>query len=298
MEYTSTPGARAAPSAIMREPSASAVSWAAVFAGAAIAAALSLALLAGGAGFGFLSMSPWGDEGASAVTLGVAAILWMMFTQIAAYGMGGYVAGRLRTRWVDVQRDEIYFRDTAHGLLVWAVSVVVSAVLLGSTLASLTGTAARVGASAVQGVASAATTAAANGEDQANPASEYFVDMMFRTEQPAPAADPQAARAEVARIVGQSAVAGDMTQEDRTYVARVVAAQTEMDQAAAQARVDEILTRAQQTADEAETAAREAADTTRKAAAAFALWAFASMLIGAFVAAWMAAVGGRSARAP
>src|SRR5690606_15394449 len=109
------------------EASSSAVSWAAVIAGAVIAAAVSRTLLAGGAGLGFVSMSPWAGDGASAATLGIAAIIWMIVTQIIAYGVGGYVAGRLRTRWVDVHSDEVYFRDTAHGFLVWALSALVSA---------------------------------------------------------------------------------------------------------------------------------------------------------------------------
>ncbi|MGE8590559.1 MAG: hypothetical protein ACN6OD_14390, partial [Alcaligenes sp.] len=93
-----------------RESAISGVSWAAVFAGAVIAAALSLALFEGGTGMGFLSVSPWGDEGMSAPAVGIGIIAWMLFTQIISYGIGGYVAGRLRTKWVDVHSDEIYFR--------------------------------------------------------------------------------------------------------------------------------------------------------------------------------------------
>ncbi|NMU92727.1 hypothetical protein HGQ98_24430, partial [Achromobacter ruhlandii] len=104
----------------VRESAVSAVSWAAVFAGAVIAAALSLALFAGGSGLGLLSVSPWSGEGLSAPAAGIGIVAWMLFTQIVAYGIGGYVAGRLRTKWVDAHLDEVYFRDTAHGFLVWA----------------------------------------------------------------------------------------------------------------------------------------------------------------------------------
>jgi hypothetical protein len=91
--------------------SASAVSWGAIFAGAAAAAALSLILLLLGTGLGLSSVSPWANEGVSATALSVSTILWLTFTQLAASAMGGYLAGRLRTKWVSVHGDEVYFRD-------------------------------------------------------------------------------------------------------------------------------------------------------------------------------------------
>jgi hypothetical protein len=100
----------------------SAVSWGAVFAGAAAAAALSLILLLLGTGLGLSSVSPWASEGIDASTFGVSSILWITFMQLAASAVGGYLAGRLRTKWAGVQTDEVYFRDTAHGLLAWAVA--------------------------------------------------------------------------------------------------------------------------------------------------------------------------------
>src|SRR5690242_19838439 len=95
--------------------STSAVSWGAILAGAAAAAALSLILLILGTGLGLASVSPWAHNSVSAETFGVATILWVTFTQLAAAGLGGYLAGRLRTKWVAVHSDEVYFRDTAHG---------------------------------------------------------------------------------------------------------------------------------------------------------------------------------------
>ena len=75
----------------------SAVSWSAIVASAA-AAALSLILLVPGTGLGFLSVSPWASAGVSATTIGIAAIMWVTVTQILASGMGGFIAGRLRTQ--------------------------------------------------------------------------------------------------------------------------------------------------------------------------------------------------------
>lgn len=277
-----------------RESAISAVSWAAVFAGAVIAAALSLALFAGGTGLGFLSISPWSGEGATAPAIGIGLIVWMLATQIVAYGIGGYVAGRLRTKWVDVHSDEVYFRDTAHGFLVWALSAVVSAVLLGASIATLASGVARAGASMAAGAGTAATAAAAaGGGDAMAQVQGYFSDALLRSERPDAVSDRNGAREEVGRIVAMSVARGSMTGEDRDYVVKVVAAQTGMDPAAAQRRVEQAVQNVKQAADDAKQKAKEAADQARKAAAAFALWGFASMLIGAFVASLAATWGGR-----
>ncbi|QKH33932.1 hypothetical protein FOC84_02870 [Achromobacter pestifer] len=277
-----------------RESAISAVSWAAVIAGAVIAAALSLALFAGGTGLGFLSVSPWSGEGASAPALGIGFIVWMLATQIVAYGIGGYVAGRLRTKWVDVHSDEVYFRDTAHGFLVWALSAVVSAVLLGASIATLASGVAKAGATVAAGAGSAATAAAvAGGGDGMAQMQGYFSDALLRSERPDASGDRNGAREEVGRIVAMSLARGSMTGEDRDYVVKVVAAQTGLEPAAAQRRVDQAVQNVKQAADDARQKAKEAADLARKAAAAFALWGFASMLIGAFVASLAATWGGR-----
>ncbi|CAB3701372.1 hypothetical protein [Achromobacter pestifer] len=277
------------------ESAISAVSWAAVFAGAVIAAALSLALFAGGTGLGFLSVSPWADEGMSAPAVGISIIAWMLFTQIVSYGIGGYVAGRLRTKWVDVHSDEVYFRDTAHGFLVWALSAVVSAALLGSAIATLASGAAKAGASVAAGAGAAVTATAAAGASGGgmDRATDYFTDTLLRSDRPDAGGDRNAARTEVGRIVAMSLARGDMTPEDRDYVVKVVAAQTGTEPAVAQRRVEQTIANAKKAAEDAKQKAKEAADKARKAAAAFALWGFASMLIGAFVASLAATWGGR-----
>jgi hypothetical protein len=121
------------------EANASGVSWAAVIAGAFVTAALSLTMLALGAGFGLLSTSPWSRGGISRSPLDAAAIIWMIVIQIVAAGIGGYLAGRLRTKWTAIHTDEVYFRDTAHGFLVWAVAVVITAAFLGSAASAMVG---------------------------------------------------------------------------------------------------------------------------------------------------------------
>src|SRR6202158_3872889 len=134
---------------VTNEASSSGVSWAAVIGGAAVAAATSLILLALGTGVGLSSISPWSNAGANASTVGKTAIVWLIATQIIASAMGGYLAGRLRTKWVNIHTDEVYFRDTAHGFLVWAVVLVITAAFLTSAAASLAGGAVQTGATAL-----------------------------------------------------------------------------------------------------------------------------------------------------
>lgn len=115
----------------------SAVSWGAIAAGAAAAASLSLILLILGVGLGLSSVSPWARNGVSATTFGVSTILWLTLTQLLASAMGGYLAGRLRTKWTEVHADEVYFRDTAHGFLAWAIASLSTAALLTSVIRSI-----------------------------------------------------------------------------------------------------------------------------------------------------------------
>src|ERR1035438_6184862 len=142
------PQSRFTETSVKNEAHSSGVSWAAVIAGAFVAAALSLILLALGTGLGLSSVSPWSNAGASASTVGKAAIVWLIVMQIIASAMGGYLAGRLRTKWANIHTDEVYFRDTAHGFLAWAVALVITAAFLASAATSMMGAAAQLSATA------------------------------------------------------------------------------------------------------------------------------------------------------
>src|SRR5450756_1218712 len=177
---------------------ASAVSWGAIVAGAAAAAALSLMLLMLGIGLGLSSVSPWVHDGVSATTFGISAILWVTFTKFVTSGMGGYLAGRLRTKWVAVHTDEVYFRDTAHGFLAWAVAALATAALLTSVIGSIVSGGVQAGAS-VAGSATTTAVAARAGDptaawsDMGRSGSDgrpmgYFVDSLFRKDMNAAAA--------------------------------------------------------------------------------------------------------------
>lgn len=282
-----------------------AVSWGAILAGAAGSAALALILLILGVGLGASTVSPWANQGVTATTFGVSTILWLTFTQLAASGVGGYLAGRLRSRWVSVHTDEVYFRDTAHGFLSWAVGVLVTAAVLTSAVTSIIGGGAQVAASVTGGVAQTAASAAgpamANRADSGGSGmSGYFVDSLFRkdasaatTTSPMTPDSGASANAEAARIIAASIGNGSMSPEDTRYLGQLVSQRTGMAQADAEKRVTDTFTRMQAKAKDAETAARDAADKARKASAYGALWLFVSLLIGAFVASLSATYGGR-----
>ena len=295
MSATTTTRAAGYPVGGNLESAVSAVSWGAVIAGAFVAAALSMALIAAGTALGFATSSPWRNDGASATTIGVGAIIWLIVVQIASAGLGGYVAGRLRTKWVDVHSGEVFFRDTAHGLLVWAVGAVIGAVLISSAATSVIGGAAKLAGGAVAGMVGSAATAVGAAAQNA-PSAEYLTDSLFRRDTPdaATASSPADARAEVGRILSTSLANGEMTPEDKTQVSRIVAQQAGIDQAAAEKRVNDMTEKAKATAAQAKQKAQEAADAARKAAAAAALWVFVSLLIGALSASYLATVGGRA----
>lgn len=306
IEHLAVAGSRGDPAATA---SRTAVSWGAIFAGAAAAAALSLILLLLGTGLGLSSVSPWATEGIDASTFGVSSILWITFMQLAASAMGGYIAGRLRTKWAAVHADEVYFRDTAHGFLAWAVATLGTAALLTSVIGTIVGGGIQAGASLASGAASAAVGgAAAAGSDTTEPgdadgAISYFVDSLFRADAETsgrrgltddqPPEQTAASLAEVTRIFANALRTGSMPDDDLRYVGQVVAQRTELTQQEAERRVRDVFARLQATLNEAEAAARAAADAAREASAFAALWLFVSLLSGAFIASWMATFGGR-----
>ena len=295
--------------------SASAVSWGAIVAGAAAAAALSLILLLLGVGLGLSSVSPWAYDGVSATTFGVSSILWVTFMSLAASAVGGYLAGRLRTKWVSVHTDEVYFRDTAHGFLAWAAATLATAALLTTTIGSVVGTGVQATAAVAGGVATTAAAGAAGAAggaatsqatDSARPSldpSAYFVDSLFRREvgatttgavvtMPTPQ-ESAASASEVARIFANAIRTGSLPADDQRYVGQLVAQRTGLAPADAEKRVGDTFARLQTKLREAEATAREAADKARKASAYAALWLFISLLAGAFVASLSATFGGR-----
>lgn len=269
------------------ESSVSSVSWGAIVAGALAACALSLFLFALGAGLGFSAASPWPGSGVSAKTAAIGTGLYLIVVAMLASTVGGYLAGRLRTRWVRLHTDEVYFRDTAHGLTSWALATLMTVSVLGASGLAVV-SAGTIGATAGLSQGAAMAASQPGGADP----NAYFVDMLFRTDaapsaqpgQPGqPGQDPAAARAEVGRIVGRTLTrGGELSAQDRAYVAKVVAARTGIPEAEADKRLTETMTQA-----------RAAADAARKAARNLSLWIAASLLIGAFAASFAAAEAGK-----
>ena len=263
-------------SAVAVEENRSAVSWAAIAAGGVATAALTLLLLAFGAGMGFSAISPWSGSGISAETFKVAAGIYLIVVAMLASTIGGYVAGRLRTKWVGAHNDEVAFRDTAHGFLAWAFAAVLGSALLGGAATYLVG-------GAAQGAAQGAVAPQSSGG-----ANEYFVDLLLR---PNPAGQSTSAsqgasdvtlRREVGRIFTRSLREQNLSAADRTYLVQLVSSRAGVDQAEADKRVADALNQAKIAADEA-----------RSAAAKTALWLTAAMLIGAFAASLAAIEGGQ-----
>jgi hypothetical protein len=252
----------------------SAVSWASIAAGAVVAAALSLALFALGAGLGLSSVSPWADSGVAASTFKNATGIYLVLVAVMSSAIGGYLAARLRTKWAGVNTNEVFFRDTAHGLITWAFATVLSASALGAAATHVVG-----------GVAAGAGAAAGQAVQNVDP-SRVFTDRLFRTDVAAPPASPAGAndaRAEATRLWTSSFNSnGELAPADRTYLARLIAAQTGMSQADAEKRVNDVIVEA-----------KAAADRARKGAAKLAFWLTASLLFGAFAATLAAVEGGQ-----
>jgi hypothetical protein len=269
---------------LTHDASTSAVSWPAITAGAFVAASISVLLVALGTGLGLASVSPWPNSGASATTFTAVTAIWLIVVQWIASGMGGYLTGRLRTKWVGTHTHEVFFRDTAHGFVTWAVATVIGAIVLAAAASSVVGAGLRTAAT----VASGAAQAAANSAQIGATMNSYDVDMLFRSPHPDANSSTTDARAETTRILAKGLTTGDVPATDRSYVAELVAARTRISQPDAQKRVDDVIAQLKV----AETKAREAADSARKAAAETSIFTALSMLIGAFIACAAAALGG------
>lgn len=296
------------------DDSVSGVSWPAIFAGATAAAALSYVLVILGFGLGLSSVSPWMNSGTSAKALGVATIVWLAFTQIAASGMGGYLAGRLRSKWAGVHDDEVYFRDTAHGFLSWAVASLVVVAFLAASVATIISGGASVAGAAVEAAGAGATAIAAKSSDGTDEGSSYFVDTLFRGNAattadatptdngmdgdtvmaPPPQRMAASRRVEAGRIFANGLAGGSLSPNDKTYLGQLVANATDLNQQEAEQRVDTTFNDMKQSIETAKATALKATDDARKLSAHASLWLFVSLMLGAFCASVAAIFGGRN----
>jgi hypothetical protein len=276
-------------------PGASFVEWGSVLAGAVLAAAISFVLLTFGAAIGLSATSPWPNSGASAKVIASVAVFWAMAQQIGAFMAGGYVAGRMRSRWHETGH-EVEFRDGLHGGLVWAVGVVIGAALFLST----TGSVAKTGTDVAGGVAAMAGTST-------NAPMDAVLDTMLRpmtvaqatTTPPAASATlPPAVgapattraraassgddtRAEMSRILASAVANGSLTTENRAYLVQLVAQRAGISQQEADKRVNDAFN-----------AAREGADKVRRAGVLTGFVTAASLVLSLGSAWWAAMRGG------
>jgi hypothetical protein len=276
-----TPGIAVVETPAAASDQGSYVDWAAVIAGIVLASAISIVFITFGSAVGLNFVDFNAREGASPIFVGIVAASWFLWVVISSYMAGGYLTGRLRRRFHDATEDESDIRDGAHGLLVWAGSVIVGTILAIGGIGSVANTAGSI-ASTVTTAASNVTQGAADAVDP----NAYFIDTLFRSEQPT---DAGAARDEAGRIFAQAALAdGTVAEEDRTYLANVVAANTGLTPEEAQARVDGVIT----DVEEARQSALEAAETARKTGVISAFLLAATLLVAAIGAFWAAQKGG------
>jgi hypothetical protein len=242
------------------ESAVSAVSWAAIVAGTTAAMALAIVLTSLAAGLGLTTVSAWPNMGASATTFTITTGVGLIVVQWLASAFGGFITGRLRTKWAGLHTHEVAFRDTAHGLLCWALATVAGTIFLAVAASSVVHSGAQAAAPAV---------------------STYTTDALFRSTN-GNASVNQDVTTQAAHILANGVSTGDVPAADKTYLAQLVAAKTGISQEDAQKRVDDTIA-----------SVRKAAEAARKVTATVAIFTALSLMIGAFIAAVAATIGGR-----
>lgn len=276
---TQPPRQQRAPVSVQPETQGSYVDWAAILAGGIFALAISFLLISFGASLGLSLASPFQGEGVSVAWLAIAAGIWFAWVMVTGFGAGGYIAGRMRRNAGDATADEVEVRDGTHGLMVWATGALVGAVLAAAGVGGFVS----AGSSAAGAVTEAATEAVS---------SDYFANVMLRGSETGAAANAGIdadVQQEVAGILARSVASGEVVERDRSYLAQLVAANSDLDQEAARARVEGVTTEI----DEARETALEAVEKARVAGVVFGFIAAATLLIGAVAAFFAATAGGR-----
>lgn len=256
------------------------VDWAAVIAGALIATAMSFLLTTFGSAIGLSVASPWHPRGLSAETIGIAAAIWFAVTHIYSIGMGAYFTGRMRPRTAGMRSDEVSFRDSTNGLVMWALSLMI--VVWFAT-------------SVIGGATQLAGTAAGGVVEVVKPIAEQANDTLLRSltqqegQQPAAGeikAPTPEQRQEVLRILQRGFAAGAIREEDRSYLAQLVESTTGIPAEQAEERVRTTITQATERA-------KEVTERARKATALSGFLGALVLLLSGMAAWWAASLGGR-----
>jgi hypothetical protein len=271
-----------------RPPGASYVEWSAIFAGALLASAIIVLMTAFGSAIGLSLVSPY--NGPSPSLFYVALALWSTWITVSSFVAGGYVTGRLRRPIDGATPHEVHVRDGAHGLVVWAATVVIGASLATISLSSAVTTmslssAIKTGADQAKSGAPAFSSSLAPVADSMG----YESDALMRNNGAPASGGAETSRQEVARILMKGAANGSLNADDRAYLARIVSAHDGLKQADAEKRVDAISDQIKTSADKE----RAATESLRKATIMLAFLTAASMVLGTAAAWWGAGVGGR-----
>jgi hypothetical protein len=243
--------------------------WTSVVAGAFVAAAVSIILIAFGAAIGLsiISSSPSWRDASPALT--VASGLYLLLAALVSFGFGGYIAGRLRERWsTSAHSDIVEFRDGTHGLLAWAIAVVITGLVAAASAASL----------ASKAVQPATSPEATTGEALI----AYELDRLFRAERRPADGDLAYSRAEAGRILLAATGRQGITPDDRTFLVRLVASKTGIAQPDAERRVGDAIA-----------GSTTAVHKARRSAVILGFSTAVSLLVGAAAAWYTSCVGGR-----
>ncbi len=242
------------------------VEWPSVFVGAVVALAVAFVLLTFGAAVGLTAVSPWTSTRGSIVAVSIGAAFWMILVHIWAFGLGGYLSGRMRHRRSGAVQTEVDFRDGTHGVAVWGLAVTTGAIV-----------AAFVAASVARGGVEIGTSASHSSDPTI-----IATDLLLRTTRLPIDARGDDVRGEMSRLLLRSSGRTDMSAGDHTYLVELVAARTGLAPADALKRVDDTIVQL-----------KDSTNRVRKMAVVLGFITAATLLLGAVAAWWGATVGGR-----
>ncbi|MBP7251943.1 MAG: hypothetical protein KBA75_00500, partial [Alphaproteobacteria bacterium] len=257
-------------------------------AGAFTSATVSLILLLLGSGLGLATASPWSHSGTTVATFTVATAIWLIIMQWISSGLGGYLTGRLRSKMMQMHTDEVFFRDTAHGFLAWALATIITAAFLSSAISFIISG----GGNVTTAVLSSASRSADHDatlyfNDSTGDPTTYIIDSLFRSEHTMLAEGTL--RGETTRILISGISNGNVADADKAYLAQLVSMHTGLSQADATKRVDDVISKLTTVKDRT----MKEIETARINTMHISIYTFLSILIGAFTASTAAGLGGQ-----
>ena len=257
------------------------IDWPAIIAGTVLATAISFVLLTFGSAIGLSLTSAYEGRGMTLFWFAIAAALWVLWVQISSFMAGGYLTGRMRRRNYDATEYESDIRDGSHGLVMWAVAVLLGALIAFSGVSAVLSTATGAASTVAAG-------AAGNADDLLGEGNSLLVDRLLRSTNSSSQTTGADNRGEVGRVIVGALDDGELAEADRQYLASIVSDRSGLSQEEAQARVDETWAQAQ----EARATAEEVAETARRIGLIAAFLTAASLFASAIGAYFGATLGG------